>query len=175
MLQRLFLLFIVVPLLELTLLLIFAELVGWVWSVLLVLVTGILGAWLARRQGSGVIRKLRSQVSAGSMPTDVLLDGALIFFAGGLLLTPGIITDIVGITLMIPSSRRWYKRRIVNWFNRHFQISQWEMPSGDTFRSDPVDESVVDGAVVPDDDGTREENSAEGTDFLASNPHRGDQ
>lgn len=149
MLYKLLLLFILVPLVELTLLMMFAQLTGSIWwSVLLVLITGTLGAWLARRQGVAVIQRIRSQLAKGTMPTDTLLDGAMIFFAGGLLLTPGLLTDLVGLSLMIPTCRRWYKSRLVNWFKRNFQITQWEMPGSDAFRSAEWNDDVVDGSVV---------------------------
>ena len=150
-LYKLLLLFILVPLVELTLLLMFAQVTGSIWwSVLLVLVTGTLGAWLARRQGLAVIHRIRHQLANGTMPTDTLIDGAMIFFAGGLLLTPGVLTDLVGLSLMIPTCRRWYKSRLVNWFKRNFQITHWEMPGSDAFRSADWSDDIVDGQVVRD-------------------------
>lgn len=153
MLYKLLLLFILVPLVELTLLMMFAQLTGSIWwSILLVLVTGSLGAWLARRQGLAVVQRIRHQLSKGTMPTDTLLDGAMIFFAGGLLLTPGILTDFVGISLMLPGCRRWYKIRLINWFKRSFRITQWQVPGGESTDPSQWPEDVVEGSVVHEQD-----------------------
>ena len=79
MLFYLLLLFIVVPFVELALLLKLAEITSWLHTLLLVIVTGVLGTWLARSQGVRTYRKIQQSLSAGQMPTDSLLDAAMIF------------------------------------------------------------------------------------------------
>ena len=114
---------------------------GWQFSIALVVLSGILGAYLAKRSSLAVGVKIRERMSRGQMSPDLLTDGAMIFFAAGLLLTPGFITDAVGLSLLIPVCRRWYKARITNWMKRNFKIQVVQMP--------PVnDPNTVDGDVV---------------------------
>lgn len=110
---RLLLLFTVVPLLELFLLLQIGRLVGPVPTIGLVLVTGALGAWLARSQGLQVLQRARGQWSQGEMPTEALVDGVLIFVAGAVLLTPGLLTDLAGFFLLTPFGRAWVRKELM--------------------------------------------------------------
>ena len=102
---RLLLLFTIVPLLELFLLVKLGTVIGIGPTVLIVLCTGVLGAWLARQQGLGVLRRLSEDMAGGRLPTDALIDGLLILIAGAVLLTPGLITDALGFLLLVPQGR----------------------------------------------------------------------
>lgn len=145
MLGKLILLFVLVPLADLFLLMYLSSKTGWPFSIGAVIVSGILGAWLAKLSWRAVGRKIGLKMQQGNMSPDLLTDGAMIFFAAGLLLTPGFITDGVGLTLLIPACRKWYKTRIVNWMKRNFKIQVMEMP--------PIhDPNTVDGEVVNNDD-----------------------
>ena len=112
MLGRLLLLFIAVPLIELMLLLQIGEWVGLLPTIALVILTGVAGAALARSQGVRVLFRIRQEMAAGRMPVSDLLDGLLIFVAGALLLTPGLLTDIAGLAALVPGTRRVLKRVI---------------------------------------------------------------
>jgi UPF0716 protein FxsA len=102
---RLLLLFTLVPLLELFLLIKIGGAIGVAPTIAIVIVTGVLGAALARWQGLGVLRRLQDDLAAGRPPTDALIDGLLIFVAGAVLLTPGLITDALGFLLLVPAGR----------------------------------------------------------------------
>lgn len=103
---RLILLFVLVPTLELILLLQVGSLIG-VWpTVGIILVTGVLGASLARHQGLAVLHQVRHETAAGQLPGASLVDGALILVAGALLMTPGFLTDLFGFACLIPAGRR---------------------------------------------------------------------
>ncbi|RMH15230.1 MAG: FxsA family protein [Acidobacteria bacterium] len=110
MLFRLLLLFTLLPLAELWLLLEIGRVVGPLATVVLVLSTGLLGALLARRQGLGILARLRAETAAGRMPAAALLDGLLILVAGAVLITPGLITDLIGFALLLPAGRRAVRR-----------------------------------------------------------------
>ena len=84
---RLLLLFILVPLIELFLLVELGTVIGIGPTVLLVVATGVLGAWLARRQGLEVLTRVSEDLAQGRLPTDALIDGVLILIAGAVLLT----------------------------------------------------------------------------------------
>ena len=103
---KLLLLFTVVPILELVVLLEVGRRIGTAATLLLILVTGILGAVLARRQGVAALGQIRAELAAGQMPGPTIVDGVMILVAGALLITPGILTDIVGFLCLVPATRR---------------------------------------------------------------------
>ena len=122
MLLLLLFLFVCVPFLELAILLQLAHMTS-VWTtLLLVVVTGVIGASLARRQGWNTYVRIQQEVAAGRMPTESLLDAVMIFVAGAVLLTPGILTDIFGFSLLVPVCRRVYRRSASRWILSRFRV-----------------------------------------------------
>ena len=103
---KLLLLFTVVPLLELWLLLLIGDVMGFWPTVLLVLTTGALGAWLAKSEGIRVLRRWQAAIAEGRLPEDGVLGGLLVLVGGVLLVTPGVLTDVTGLLLLFPPSRR---------------------------------------------------------------------
>lgn len=120
MLIKLFLLFVVLPLVELTLLLLLADVTDWWVALLLVISTGFIGAWLSQRQGWRTWERIRDELRQGRMPADALFDGVLILIAGVLLLTPGMISDLTGILLLFPPTRGLFKVWLADWFRRKY-------------------------------------------------------
>ena len=110
MLLRLLLLFTAVPLIELTLLLQLADWTSWQFSLGLVFGTGIVGATLARYQGLRCMNGVQEELAAGRLPGDRMIDGLMILVAGALLVTPGMLTDLVGFALLTPIFRSWMRR-----------------------------------------------------------------
>ncbi|MGB8328519.1 MAG: FxsA family protein [Polyangiales bacterium] len=115
---RLFVLFTVVPLVELYLLLAIGRMLGPVPTIGLVLLTGALGAWFARLEGARVIQRWQEAVARQQLPKDGVIDGFLIFIGGLLLITPGILTDIAGLAMVIPPTRRVIAGVVRAWFER---------------------------------------------------------
>ena len=109
---RLLAIFILVPILEIYVLLSVGNLIGLFPTILLVLATGIAGAQLARSQGLNLLRRIQQELAAGRMPTEELIDGAMILAGGLLLLTPGFCTDLTGFLLLAPFSRAPLKRAL---------------------------------------------------------------
>jgi UPF0716 protein FxsA len=143
---RLLFLFIALPLVELALLLYLSSLTDWRFTLALVIVTGFVGTWLARSQGFRTYQRIQQELAAGRVPGHSLLDAVMIFVAGVLLLTPGILTDLFGITLLIPACRAYYRKRLASWFKSHFTVravpnGAWEDSSG---KSEVIDSYVVD-------------------------------
>lgn len=99
------LLFLVVPFLELFVILQVGRAVGAFNTVALLVAVSVLGAWLVKREGLGVLRRAQARVEAGAVPATELVDGVLILFAGALLITPGFLSDIVGVLLLLPPVR----------------------------------------------------------------------
>jgi UPF0716 protein FxsA len=104
------LLFIVVPLLELWLIIEVGQRIGALETVGALLVVSIVGAWLVKHQGLGVIGRIRRRTAAGQVPGVELVDGAMILVGGALLLTPGFLTDGVGLALLVPPVRATARR-----------------------------------------------------------------
>ncbi len=110
MLFRLFLCFTLIPMIELYLLIQVGSAIGGFNTILLVIISGFLGAWLARMEGMNTLMRVRSNMQQGVMPTEDLLDGLIILIAGIVLITPGLLTDAMGLTLLWPVSRNAFKR-----------------------------------------------------------------
>lgn len=106
MLLRLLLLFTLIPLVELTLLVWIGRHTNWLVTLALIFVPGLIGAWLARLQGLRCWRAVQGQLAQGQLPAAALLDGLMILVAGILLITPGVLTDLTGLALLIPPVRR---------------------------------------------------------------------
>lgn len=115
---RLLAVFIVIPLIELIILIKVGSYIGLWPTILIVVLTGIVGASLARYQGFVIINKIRSDVSSGRVPARELIDGLLILIGGIVLLTPGFITDICGFFLLIPFTRNLIKGFVRSQFER---------------------------------------------------------
>ena len=113
----LLLLFIAVPLLEIALFIQLGSVLDLGWILLIVVLTAILGTWLVRRQGRGVLQQLQGSLETLRDPTEPLAHGAMILFSGALLLTPGFFTDTIGFLLLVPAVReaafRWLRKRVV--------------------------------------------------------------
>lgn len=110
MLGFLILLFIALPFAEIALLLRVGAWLGAPATFGLVILTGILGAALAKSQGAAVVHAIRTELSAGRIPVSRMVDGLLILAAGLLLITPGILSDIMGLLLLFPPSRSLFRR-----------------------------------------------------------------
>lgn len=106
---KILLLFILVPVLELAILIWIGQLVGVFVTLAIIGVTGALGAFLARRQGLSVMRKMQDEIAAGCLPAGTIVDGVIILLAGAMLITPGILTDAFGFLCLIPVSRNILK------------------------------------------------------------------
>lgn len=120
----LFLLFVGVPLCELWLLLQVGEKLGALPTLALVIGTGIIGANLARREGMRTIEKVNKAMAEGQMPQEAILDGLAIFLGGALLLTPGILTDILGFSLLFPLTRPFLLAMVSGWIEKKMQAGQ---------------------------------------------------
>ncbi len=116
MLLKLFLTFTIIPILEIYLMIEIGSIFGVLTPITLVIITGFLGAFLARIQGLQTFFRIQESLSEGRMPRGELLDALLIVIAGLVLLTPGFLTDSVGFLLLIPLTRNsikyWLRRQI---------------------------------------------------------------
>jgi len=146
MLLRLLLLFTLVPLIELSLLIEIGKRIN-VWPTIgLVIVTGIIGAALAKHEGLRTFHHIQADLNAGHLPTDRLIDALLILGAGVLLVTPGIITDGIGFSLLLPPVRKLIRNHFKKRFSSKFVI----MHPGNFHR--PPDDDLIDVESQPRDE-----------------------
>lgn len=128
MLIRLILLFTIVPFIELTLLIEIGSHIGTLNTIMIVIITGIIGAFMARIAGFTVLMKIQNNLREGIFPKDELFDGVLILISGAFLITPGLLTDALGFFLLIPFGRlvvkRWLKEIIKTRIDRD-GITYW--------------------------------------------------
>ena len=118
MLLKLFLAFTIIPVVEIYLLIQIGTMFGALTSIALVIVTGFLGAYLARIQGLQTLFRIKESLREGQMPSSELLDALLIGIAGLVLLTPGFLTDAFGFLLLIPNTRTAIKQ----WLHRQIEV-----------------------------------------------------
>jgi len=119
---KLFLAFTLVPLIELYLLIKIGTAVGAFNTLVLVILTGAAGAYLARLQGLQTMLRVRARLQQGEMPAEEMIDALIIFIAGIVLLTPGLLTDIAGLLLLFPPTRfrfkKWLRQKLDKWMQR---------------------------------------------------------
>lgn len=121
---QLLILFVTVPFIELYILIEMSSRLGVIPTLGLVVITGIAGAALAKHQGLGVMHRIQSEMSFGQMPGDALFDGLLVLIGAILLLTPGILTDLIGFSLLIPGTRLLFKKHLKNWASKKIRTGQ---------------------------------------------------
>ena len=118
----LFFLLLAVPLLELYVVIEVWQQIGGFETIFLLIAISIAGAWLVKREGLGVWLRFNQQLAKGELPTNELIDGALILFAGALMLTPGFITDGVGLLLLFPLTRAGIRRLVRVRLNSRLEV-----------------------------------------------------
>jgi UPF0716 protein FxsA len=118
---RLLLFFTLLPLVEILILLKVGAVIGFLNTVVLVILTATLGAFLARKEGIATWTRIRQQMAMGVLPTEDLLDGLMILIAGVVLITPGLLTDLFGFSLLIPATRAFLKSNVRNFLQRRLQ------------------------------------------------------
>ncbi|MDH4144086.1 MAG: FxsA family protein [Acidimicrobiia bacterium] len=127
------LLFILVPIAELAVIVQIAGGLGVPATLLSLLVASIVGAWLVKRQGLAALGRVQAELAAGRVPTAGLADGMMILFAGALLLTPGFLTDAVGLALLLPPVRALARTVLARRFQRRVVRLADTPPGGGSF------------------------------------------
>jgi UPF0716 protein FxsA len=139
MLLRLLAAFILVPLIELYLLFQVANWTSPLATIALIVGTGMLGSVLARREGTMAWYRFQNALAEGRMPGREIQDGLMIVFAAALLLTPGLITDGIGFTLLVPWGRQLVRRFVIHPYVKHFHVAVVD-PDGTRPHRHPFDE-----------------------------------
>jgi len=153
MLGRLVILFLVTPAVELALLLKVGELIGSWETVGIIVLTGVAGSYLAKREGLSAWQRLNRSLAKGGLPGKELLDGVIILVAGALLITPGILTDVVGFMGLLPPTRALIRKIIMKRVKRKLEDGSLNMqfgffggfPSGGSGSSGPMGDDPFGG------------------------------
>ncbi len=149
MLLVLFLIFVVTPIVELVVIVQVAGSTGVMNTIGLLVLVSLVGAWLVRREGLGILRRAQAELAEGRMPGRELVDGLLVLLAGALMLTPGFVTDTVGLALLLPPVRAVLRMVATRRLSRSVDTgrTRWTfgMRSGDGgFTTGPADGPILD-------------------------------
>jgi UPF0716 protein FxsA len=149
----LLLLFLIVPVVELWVIIQVGGLIGALPTIALLIGVSVVGAWLMKREGLGIWRKVTSELEQGIVPTNAVVDGFLVLLAGALMLTPGFLTDVVGILLLVPPTRALLRTGLVRRYRTRLTVAATGFGpgvGGARFGGPYVDTDVVDvGDVTP--------------------------
>ena len=146
----LFSLFVIVPICELTILVWLTFQTNFFVTLAIILTSALAGATLVRIQGLAVLQQLKTEAGGGRFPGDSILDGAMVLLAGGLMLTPGLITDIVGFLMLIPHTRRIFREGIKRLLKGRVHVAVGGFgPGMGGFPGRPHDRSPQDTGELP--------------------------
>lgn len=150
----LFVAFVVMPLVEIIAVIRVGQWIGAWWTVLLLVVDSLIGAWVVKREGGRAWRALQAKLRDAGIPGRELADGALVLIGGTLLLTPGFVTDALGFLLVLPVTRPVFRRALTTYAASRVTVMATGGYAGPTTqRPGPTPgESVVRGEVVDDED-----------------------
>lgn len=126
MFARLLIIFIFVPLVELYILIKVGKILGTGNTILIVILTGILGATFAKSQGIGIISKIRNSLNQMKIPENELIQGLMILAGGIMLITPGFLTDLLGFSLILPFTRKFYTSLLISYLKNKIKSGQWQ-------------------------------------------------
>jgi UPF0716 protein FxsA len=116
-------LFLVVPIVELTLIVAVAGQLGVLPTIGLLLLVSVAGGWLMRREGVGLLNRVRDELGRGELPATGMIDGVLLLVGGALMLTPGFLTDTIGLLLLVPPVRALVRAGLVRRFQRRIEAT----------------------------------------------------
>lgn len=119
---KLLLIFILTPVCEMALLIQLGQWLGTFQTIGIIVLTGLIGASLAKHQGLRVWHELQASLNRGQLPHDPLIDGLLLLIGGALLITPGVLTDVLGFTLVIPWTRTLVRQQVKSFLLRKMMI-----------------------------------------------------
>src|SRR4051794_14929720 len=114
--------FVFVPIAELYVIFKIGDAIGWEWTLLFLVVDSLLGSWLMRSQGRAAWRRFQLAMQEGRVPHREVLDGVLVIFGGAFLITPGFLTDVIGVLCLLPPTRGLMRRLVVRGLGRRMGL-----------------------------------------------------
>jgi len=116
-------LFVIAPLVELAVIVQVAGSIGVLDTIGLLVLVSVVGAWLAKRQGGGVLRRIQASLDRGEMPSTHMVDGGLVLLAGALMIAPGFVSDALAILLLLPPTRALVRRPLLRYVARRGRLT----------------------------------------------------
>lgn len=146
MFRFLFILFLLIPLVEIYLLIKVGSIIGAGWTIFLIIATAVIGAGLLRKEGFSTLQRAQTAMARGEIPAVAMLEGVALVFSGAFLLTPGFITDTIGFLLLIPPLRRALIKQLLRNSQVVFSTRQ------QFYHQQQHDADIIEGEVVDKDD-----------------------
>ena len=171
----LFILFVVVPILEIATFIQMGNLIGLGWTLFSILLTAVIGAFLVRQQGFKALNEARAQSANNEIPVTPVIHGVFILAAGLLLLTPGFVTDAIGFLFLVPPFRLLVASKVWAWINANMDVKVMHPGGGQgaphhPHSGSPGFDNVIDGeAVEVDEDDDSKKTSSDGSPWRQIN------
>lgn len=137
--------FLLVPIAEIFVLIQVGQAIGPWWTVLLLVAMSVLGAWLVRREFRNTWTALQSALRSGRLPSSELADAGMVVVGGTLLLTPGFLTDVVGLAMLLPLTRPLFRRMLLALLTRRMQTRATAWAGHQVVRGEVVDDDPAVG------------------------------
>ena len=142
MFHKLLLLFIIIPIVELAILIELSSRIGLIHTIIIIIITGTIGAALARDQGFKVFQRIKLNLTQGKIPADDLLIGVIILSGGLLLITPGLFTDIAGFIFIIPGTRKILKKLLKRKIKKYVYNNNYNIKTKENHRKYNEDDYI---------------------------------
>lgn len=149
MFRSLFILFLLIPLIEIYFLIQVGSVIGAGWTIFAVVATAVIGAWLLRLQGFSTLQRAQTSIAQGQIPAIAMLEGVALVLSGALLLTPGFVTDTVGFLLLIPAVRQALIKRVFS--SGQFVFRGQTMHSHHAGDRTSRETTIIEGELVDDE------------------------
>ena len=140
-----FLIFLIVPVLEMWVLITVGQIIGALPTIGLVLLTAVIGVNLLRAQGLSTLTRAQEKMSNGSLPAQEMIEGMALAVGGALLLTPGFATDAFGFACLIPASRKYMASRVFNYFLKNGSIHTSSMGQAAEYKEESESSVIIEG------------------------------
>lgn len=124
---KLFLIFVLIPVIELSLLIKVGSIIGTMNTIVIIILTAVIGAYMVRLEGLGVMYRIQKNMLEGVFPAEELINGMMILIAGALLLTPGFFTDAIGFLMVFPASRNVIKKIVRTYIEKKMSSTDVEI------------------------------------------------
>ena len=148
---KLLALFLLIPIIELFIMFKIGKVIGLEITILIIIITAIIGAKLTKVQGAKAIKNARSEIKGGKLPHKEVMDGIMIIIAGAFLLTPGFVTDIVGFSLLLPALRSNYQKLLLAFIKTKILFAQSPINKQKKEGKSNDDPTIIEAEIINDD------------------------
>ena len=148
---KLLALFLLIPIIELFIMFKVGKVIGLEITILIIIITAIIGAKLTKVQGAKAIKNAQSEIKGGKLPHNEVMDGIMIIIAGAFLLTPGFVTDIVGFSLLLPTLRSNYQKLLLAFIKTKILFAQSPINKQKKEGKSNDDPTIIEAEIINDD------------------------